>query len=203
MCEQFGVNPLEGVISHKVKKHLIDGNDGIINKETAEQKVEEFEFAPGDVIGLDIYVSSGEGKPKESEFRTTVYKRELDVMYNLKIKSSRSFFTEVNKRFPTLPFSIRAMEDAVGAKIGVKECIEHDLLTGYPVLIEKAGEFVAQFKSTIAVLPRSTIVLSGDLPLATGRFETDKKIADAELSALIAGDLWKKEDKKKGAAKKE
>jgi hypothetical protein len=30
------------------------------------------------VIGLDIYVSTGEGKPKETDFRTTVYKRELE-----------------------------------------------------------------------------------------------------------------------------
>ena len=40
VCEAFEVTPLEGVLSHKVKKHLIDGNDVIINKETAEQKVE-------------------------------------------------------------------------------------------------------------------------------------------------------------------
>ena len=73
------MNPVEGVLSHKMKKHLIDGNDVIINKETPEQKVEEFEFAPGDVIGLDIFVSSGEGKPKEGDFRTTVFKRELDT----------------------------------------------------------------------------------------------------------------------------
>lgn len=111
VCEQFGVSPLEGVISHKLKKHLIDGNDVIINKETPDQKVEDFEFAPGDVIGLDIYVSTGEGKPKESEFRTTVFKRELDSQYNLKLQKSRAFLTEVNKRFPTLPFAIRAFED--------------------------------------------------------------------------------------------
>ena len=197
IAEAFGVTPLEGVLSHKVKKHLIDGNDVIINKETSEQKVEEFEFAAGDVIGLDVYVSSGEGKPRESEFRTTVYKRELDAQYNLKIKSSRAFFAEVNKRFPTLPFAIRAFEDPVGAKVGVKECVDHDLLTGYPVLTEKTGEFVAQFKSTIAVLPRSTVVLAGDIPLAA-RYESDKKIADGELATLIASDLWKKEDKKKG-----
>lgn len=204
VAEAFGVNPLEGVISHKVKKHLIDGNDVIINKETPDQKVEEFEFAPGDVIGLDIYISTGEGKPKESEFRTTVFKRELDTQYNLKLQKSRAFLTEVNKRFPTLPFAIRAFEDAVGAKVGVKECIDHDLMTGYPVLTEKAGELVAQFKTTIAVLPRSTAVLAGELAVPVARFETDKKIADPELSALIAGDLWKKEDKKKpSAAKKE
>jgi len=197
VAESFGVTPLEGVLSHKVKKHLIDGNDVIINKETPEQKVEEIEFAPGDVIGLDIYISTGEGKPKESEFRTTVYKRELDAQYNLKIKSSRAFFAEVNKRFPTLPFAIRAFEDPVGAKVGVKECVEHNLLTGYPVLTEKTGEIVAQFKCTVAVLPRSTVVLAGDVPLAA-RFESEKKVADGELASLIASDLWKKEDKKKG-----
>ena len=36
ICEDFGVNPVEGVLSHKVKKHLIDGNDVIINKETPD-----------------------------------------------------------------------------------------------------------------------------------------------------------------------
>lgn len=50
-----------------MKKHLIDGNDVIILKEQPEQKVEDYEFAPGDVFGLDIFVSTGEGKPKEGE----------------------------------------------------------------------------------------------------------------------------------------
>ena len=36
ICEEFGVNPLEGVLSHKMKRHLIDGNDVIINKETPD-----------------------------------------------------------------------------------------------------------------------------------------------------------------------
>jgi methionine aminopeptidase len=129
IAADFGVNPVEGVLSHKVKRHLIDGNDVIINKETPEQKVEEYEFVPGDVFGLDIYVSSGEGKPKEGEQRTTVYKRELDTQYNLKLKSSRAFFQEINKKYPTFPFSIRLFEDSTAAKVGVKECLNHDLIT--------------------------------------------------------------------------
>jgi hypothetical protein len=36
VCDEFEVNPVEGVLSHKMKKHLIDGNDVIINKETPE-----------------------------------------------------------------------------------------------------------------------------------------------------------------------
>lgn len=143
VCAEFEVNPVEGVLSHKMKRHLIDGNDVIINKEMPDQKVEEYEFMAGDVFGLDIFVSTGEGKPKEGDFRTTVYKRELDTQYNLKLKSSRAFFQEINKKYPTLPFSIRAFEDSTAAKIGVKECLNHDLITPYPVLVEKAGEIVA------------------------------------------------------------
>ena len=121
----------------------MDGNEVIINKETAEQRVDDWEFAPGDVFSLDVFVSSGDGMGRESELRTTVFKRELDQQYNLKSKSARSFFSEVNKRFPTLPFSIRSFEDLTGAKVGLKECLTHDLIMAYPVLSEKKGEFVA------------------------------------------------------------
>ena len=36
VCAEYGVNAVEGVLSHKMKRHLIDGNDVIINKETPE-----------------------------------------------------------------------------------------------------------------------------------------------------------------------
>ena len=72
-----------------------------------------------------------------------MWKREISTVYNLKSKSARAFFVEVNKRFPTLPFSIRSCEDKIAAKVGVKECFEHELIMPYPVLTEKPGEFVA------------------------------------------------------------
>jgi len=121
-------------LSHKVKKHLIDGNECIINKETPEQRVDDWEFAPGDIVALDVFATSGDGMGKEADFRTTVYKREMDVQYNLKSKSAREFFSVVNKKYPTLPFSIRGFENSTGAKVGVKECLEHELIMGYPVL---------------------------------------------------------------------
>ena len=61
------------------------------------------------------------------------------------MKSAREFFVEVNKRFPTLPFSIRAMNNQVAAKVGVRECLNHDMLVPYPVLTERVGEIIAQF----------------------------------------------------------
>lgn len=181
-----------------MKKHLIDGNEVIINKETPEQRVDDWEFAPGDIIGLDVYVTSGEGLTREVDFRTTVYKREMDAQYSLKSKSARSFFHIVNEKYPTLPFSIRGFEDLTGAKVGVKECVAHDLLMPYPVLSEKSGEIVAQFKCTIAVQPKSVAILCGGRDLFNkDGLKSDKKVGKAELAELIASDLWKKEEKKK------
>lgn len=67
-CEAYGVNAVEGVLSHDIKKHLIDGNKVILNKETFDQRVDDQEFAVHDIIVLDVFVSSGEGKPKEVFF---------------------------------------------------------------------------------------------------------------------------------------
>jgi len=113
------------------------------------------------------------------------------------MKSARAFFVEVNKRFPTLPFSIRAMQDQTAAKVGVRECLNHDMLIPYPVLSEKQGEVVAQFKGTVVVQPRSTAVIAGNTPIDLSRFQSDKSVQDPELQALLAKDLWKKEKPKK------
>ena len=49
----------------------------------------------------------------------------------------------MNKKYPTLPFAIRSFEDLTAAKVGVMECMKHDLLSPYPMHMEKQGEFVA------------------------------------------------------------
>ena len=57
--------------------------------------------------------------------------------------------------------------------------MEHDLLTEYPVLQDKPGEFVAQFKGTVAVLPTGVSVLVGLPPsIDESVFKSDKKIED-------------------------
>lgn len=196
ICEDYTVNMVEGVLSHTIKKHCVDGNNVIMSKETPSNSVDEWIFKAGDVIGMDVYVSSGEGKPKNSESRTTVYKREVQNMYSLKLNKSRQFFAECNKRFPSLPFALRAFEDSTGAKVGVKECLDHDLVIPYPVLEEKEGETVAHFHCTVAVLPKSTAVLAGNLPFKAENFEGEHKLVNADMVALVASDLWKREDKK-------
>lgn len=113
VAEAYETTPLEGVLSHETKKLLLDGTKVIINKETAEQKVPDCDFEPNDVFILDVYVSTGEGKPKESETRATVFKRAIENTYMLKSKIGRSFFTDLNKKYPSLAFSTAAFENEI------------------------------------------------------------------------------------------
>lgn len=137
------------------------------------------------MFALDVFVSSGDGKPKESDVRCTVYKRAMDRSYNLKLKQSRQFINDVLDRYPSFCFSLNSFEDPIVARIGVKECLEHEMLVPYPVLSEKAGTFVAQFKYTVIITKGKTSVITG-LPLDEAQFKSEHAIKDQAILDLLA-----------------
>ena len=130
-----------------------------------------------------------------------MYKRALDRTYSLKIKQSRQFFNDVVSRYPSFCFSLNSFEDEVAAKIGVKECMEHELLVPYPIIAEKEGEYVAQFKFTVMITKGKTTALNG-LPLDESLFKSEHQIKDQAILDLLAQSMDKKEQKKKASEKK-
>ena len=218
ICTDYKVNPIEGVLSHRMKRDIIDGLETIINKSTVDQKVDERKFEYGDVFGLAVIVSTGEGKPKETTIKTSIYKRALETTYKLRTDSGRRLLSVVENNFYSFPFSFSAFDKEENIKLkqkiqnfkttmkmGLSECVKNDLLHGYPVLTEKTGEIVAEFTYTIAVRNEGPIVISG-LTLDTNDFESDKKITNEEINKELEKDLdlylpnykrTKKEEKKK------
>merc|ERR1712060_744658 len=150
--------------SHQLKKHVIDGSRYISNVENVEEKNETFEFESNEVYCIDVVMSTGEGKGREAELRSTVFKRAVETNYLLKTQKARQFISEVNRNFPALPFTLRAISDEQVARVGVSEACRHQLLEEYPVLKEKDKELVAQFKFTVLLLPGGTKKITG-LPL--------------------------------------
>lgn len=53
------------------------------------QEHEKAEFDIHEVYAIDVLVSSGDGKPREMDARTTIYKRNPEILYQLKMKASR------------------------------------------------------------------------------------------------------------------
>jgi len=88
----FGCQPMEAVLSHQMKRYVIDGNKVISNKPTLEQKVDEFTIEPNEVYHIDVVMSTGEGKSREIDSKTTIFKRQVDVNYLLKNESFKICF---------------------------------------------------------------------------------------------------------------
>ncbi|KAI3924722.1 hypothetical protein MKW92_041155, partial [Papaver armeniacum] len=106
------------------------------------------------------------------EKQTTIYKRAMDKSYNLKMKASRFIFNDISHKFPIIPFSdldslqnkcsfvtfqhrLSALEEKQ-ARLGWVECMNHELLKPYHVLHEKSGDFVAQIKFTVLLMPNGS-----------------------------------------------
>jgi len=199
VAEDFGVSACSGVLSHRMKRFVIDGNKVILLREDTDQKVEDFSFELNEVYSIDIAMSTGEGKPKEMESRTTIFKRSVDKNYMLKMRSSRTLFNEINAKFPALPFTLRSLDDERQARMGIVECLKHELVHPYPVLYEKKGDRVAHFKFTVLLLPSGPTRISGLKPFEAGAVKTDKLLSD-DIRTIMSLSCKKKRKKKSKAS---
>lgn len=148
IAESFGCKPCEGILSHSQARNVVDGKKEIILNPSENVKRETHLFEEGDVFGVDILVSTGDGKVKKVESRTTVFKRASDLKYSLKMPTSRRALSEIDKSFGAFPFTLRALSDKIdekSARMGVIEPQKHGLLLAYDVFEAKAEDFVALF----------------------------------------------------------
>ncbi|KAL5011027.1 hypothetical protein ScPMuIL_013332 [Solemya velum] len=199
VSEAFKCKPIEGMLSHQLKRHKIDGDGekAIIQNPTEAQRKEhkKCEFEVHEVYAVDILITTGEGKGRELDTRTTVYKKE-DIVYQLKMKASRQFLSEVDKKFGLMPFTLRLFDEERKAKMGVLECVKHELMQPFTVLYEREGEYVAQFKFTVILMPNGPLMITG-LPFEAEHYNSEHKIVDEELKNLLATSASRKAAKKK------
>ncbi|CAB1353777.1 unnamed protein product [Coregonus sp. 'balchen'] len=161
-----------------------------------EKDHEKVEFEVHEVYAVDVLISTGEGKARDGGQRTTIYKRDPSKQYGLKMKTSRMFFSEVERRFDAMPFTLRAFEDEAKARLGVVECAKHELLQPFSVLNEKEGEFVAQFKFTVLLMANGPHKITSG-PFETELYKSEHEVQDAELRTLLQSSASRKTQKKK------
>lgn len=208
VADAFGVTAVAGTVMHQMKRFVIDASKVILLREDADKKVDTCTFEAGEVYAVDVCFTTGEGKPREENERTTLFKRNVDRSFSLRVKASRAFFSEVQKKYPTMPFTLRSLEDERTAKMGVRECVQHELLTPYPVLFERPDTFVAHVKFTVLLLPGGTSKVTG-IGLPQGVYvSAEDKVVSEELQAMLsdaeakAAKKKKKKNKKKASSEK-
>jgi len=194
--------PVEGMLSCQQTQNVIDGKKRIILNPTTQQRadLETATFAEGEVYGMDVLISTGEdGKARTEESRTTVYQRDSTVKYQLKMKTSRAVFSDVQKKAAAFPFNIRALEDEKRARLGLQEAVQHSLVKPYEVIYTPANTFVAAFHFTIALLAGGPALLTHPpVWYKPELVKTEKELEDEELKELLTRKLREsKKDKKK------
>ncbi|KAF7728951.1 Curved DNA-binding protein (42 kDa protein) [Apophysomyces ossiformis] len=204
IAEAYGVKPVEGMLTHQQLQNVTDGKKQIILNPT-EAHLRDFqrvEFAENEVYAVDILISSGEGKVRQLNSRTTIYKK-TDIRYQLKMAASRQVLSEIQTKAGSFPFSLRDLEDERKARMGIVECAKHQTVLPYDIVYEREGEVVAQFLTTLLVTKNGN-VMATDPRFDATLIKSEKSVKDEEILKLLETPFEvpaKKKNKKKSGAK--
>lgn len=186
-AKHYKVTPADGVLSHNIKRYIIDGFRCIPQKKVAEHMVHDYELEKAQVWTLDIVMTSGKGKLKEHDARPSIYKVALDSNYTMKMESAKELQKEIEAKFQTFPFAIRNLETKK-ARLGLNEMVKHEAVIPYPALYERDGEVVAHFKITLLITNKRIEPITG-LKLQKGpaleAYTDDMLIATSKLSLSL------------------
>lgn len=148
----------------------------------------------GEVWGVEMGMSTGNGKVKTFPNRATLH-RKTDVVYGLKRPSSRATLGEIKQKFGTFPFSLRQLDDERAGKLGVVECVRGNIVRQYEVIGSADAEPVGRLFTTVAITKNGLSVLGGPPALDLSKVKSDKKIEDKELLEILELPLNKKAKK--------
>lgn len=154
--------------SYQVSRYIIDGyndDDEFIhqlilcrdNEEVYGYKLLEEEFLEDDVYAIDVTICSGNGKLNRLNNFVNLYRRDHRNRNNLKLKSSRQTINKFNKKY--FPVNIDTYLDN-RFRLGLKECINKDLLIPYIPVKEKDGEVIGRVKFTV-IVKKNPILITG------------------------------------------
>ncbi|KAI9277821.1 peptidase M24, structural domain-containing protein [Sporodiniella umbellata] len=165
----FRCQPVEGTFSSPMKRFVLRAGKDIENRFLDDLIVQEldkydFEIEANQVYQLNIVLTTGEGSVKNTEFKPFVYQRDVNKSYQLKMKSARAAYTEINANYTVFPFATRALSNNT-SRLGLQSLLQHNLVTAHPVMRSKLNsDIVAQYKSTVLVLADGPTRTTRSLP---------------------------------------
>lgn len=202
LTKEYECIPIEGMISHQIHQNDMEGKKTFILNPTDDQRrqIPDVIFEDGDAYVCDILITTSTGDLKAYNARTTVYKKNEAVTYSLKMKTSKNILTEINNKFGTMGFSLRAMEDEKKARMGIVELQTHRLVNGYPILQTKEDEHVAHFMYTVLMMPSGPTRITKDF-YDESIVKADLSIKDEEINNLLKTPIKKAKKNKKKSSK--
>lgn len=200
---EFDVRGVDGIQTNQFDKDEISGKKKIAFGGDGSSRPDACKLEENEVYGVDIVVTtSADGKSKSDDTFTSIYRKTTST-YLLKMATSRKVYSEIQKKAGAFPFNLRALEDEKRARMGVKECASHGLVTPFQVLVDASPSAItAQVFFTVAVNAKGAIRLTpAPTWYAADKVQSDKEVTNADLKALLASSVrqTKKKNKKTAA----
>ncbi|KAJ3382530.1 Proliferation-associated protein 2G4 [Lobulomyces angularis] len=156
-----------------------------------EETFDDFEFKTNEVYSVNIVISSGSGQLRESlDEEFGILQRDVNQKYNLKLKSSKICLETAMKHFSVFPFSTRGLLDIdERLKLGLPECISHNLLCPLPVKEEGANKHstIAQFKCTLLLMPNGKVerITAGEEMFGLPYVHSDFNVESSGMAEIL------------------
>ncbi|CAM0136797.1 unnamed protein product [Umbelopsis sp. WA50703] len=173
----FRCKPVQGTFSSQMKRFVLRANKDIDNRfdaDITQHELEKREFAleHNEVYALNVMICAGEGTVKDSEHKALVYQRNVNKSYNLKMKSSRQAYSEINAKHTVFPFAMSALTNNQ-ARLGLPELVNHGLVTPfYTTRGSMPSDIIAQFKLTVLITATGAIrtTIAQNLPYVHSQY---------------------------------
>lgn len=203
IANHYGCAHVSGVMTNQMNRFIIDAGKVILNRPSSnpDEQVTNAMFEEGEVYAIDVIVSTGTGNPRlMDEKETTVFKRNHGHL-DLKVKASRQLISQIDKRFPTMLFSLRNLDGEIDSKVklAIRDLSRIGMISHFPVTWEKEGEQVAQVKGTFLLMPNGSDRLNS-FPQDQVVESEKKATLDDEVKAMLSTSLKPKKKKSKSKA---
>jgi hypothetical protein len=109
-------------------KQIWDSNEYLINEENFC-----FEFTDGDIYTINLSITPETEEPLIYKTSESNLCRFNEFNYNLKLQSSRQFYTQTKSKFKEYAFDLSEYKKNVKNRVGIKECTENGILEHYTV----------------------------------------------------------------------
>ncbi|KAJ2362468.1 hypothetical protein H4S01_004763, partial [Coemansia sp. RSA 2610] len=164
----FGCAVAADTYTCQIDRFVVSGKNTFANRFDPDMPVPDFTFETGETYTIDCTISSGNGVARESAHSPTVFQRDVSRQHSLKLRTSRTLFSEVCRRYSVFPFLMRdAVGDSAALKAGISECVRSQLLAPFAVTMDKehGDTYVAQFKATVSCHYSGPVRLTRALPM--------------------------------------
>ena len=185
----FETQPLEGVLSTRTKRWLIDGMQAIITRrvtlEDPQQDVEEVTIRENQVWTLDVAFTTGTSyKTQPSPTAPSIFrKNELEMPRDPRLTAASDLLNEIKYNLHCFPFHLSQTANPLKSRLGIAALRNEAVLDAFPEIQAKGSRCVtARFSATICVAKNRINVFCG---LPSSESAANARNLSPELTALL------------------